>query len=147
MPRRRRTDRYPATVAEVLDHRMKFRPEALRAVKRFARSGPWRGTLEERQAKFRRLNEELSAAYGLLCPALLFHRIGDHALSNGAYDPDHHAIHLVGKLSLVTYLHEFGHARGYGERRACRFSINLFRRVFPRSFARCRTDGHVLLNP
>ena len=52
---------------------------------------------------------------------------------------------FVGRLSVVTFLHEFGHALGYGERGACRWSINLFRRCFPRSFARCRQAGHTLV--
>ena len=46
---------------------------------------------------------------------------------------------------MLTYLHEFAHARGYDERGACRWSLNLFRRCFPRSFARCRPVGHTLV--
>jgi hypothetical protein len=45
----------------------------------------------------------------------------------------------------VTFLHEFAHARGFDERQACRWSINLFRRCFPRSFASCRQVGHTLV--
>ena len=62
-----------------------------------------------------------------------------------SYHPATHTITLEGRLSVVTFLHEFGHARGYGERGACRFSINPFRRVFPRLFARCRRVGHTLV--
>jgi hypothetical protein len=64
---------------------------------------------------------------------------------NGSYYPTLHIITMFGKLSVVTYLHEFGHARGYGERKACRFSINIFRRVWPRLFARCRHERHMLV--
>jgi hypothetical protein len=42
-------------------------------------------------------------------------------------------------------LHEFAHARGADERQACRWSINLFKKCFPRSFARCRVIGHTLV--
>ena len=48
-------------------------------------------------------------------------------------------------LSVLAYLHEFAHARGADERQACHWSINLFRRCFPRSFARCRAVGHTLV--
>ena len=48
-------------------------------------------------------------------------------------------------LSVVTYLHEFAHSRGADERQACGWSINLFRRIFPRSYARCRHQGHMLI--
>jgi hypothetical protein len=137
---------YPGSVAEILDDRMTFKAEALRAVRRFARSKPWRGTLEERKAKFRRLNRALARAYGIARPRLVFCRVGGNPeVGNGSYQPVTHTITLLGKLSVVTYLHEFGHARGYGERGACRFSVNLFRRAFPRSYARCRPMGHVLV--
>jgi hypothetical protein len=49
-----------------------------------------------------------------------------------------------GRLSVVTYLHEFAHALGRDERGACRWSINLFRRVFPEQFARLAASGHTL---
>jgi hypothetical protein len=135
---------YPATVAEVLVDGMKFKPDALRAIKRFRRSKAWRGTIEERLEKFRTLNRELAAAYGIREPVF---RFSAAPWSNGYYDPAEHAIGLIGSLSVVTFLHEFGHARGFGERGACRFSINLFRRLFPRSYARCQHSGHTLRRP
>jgi len=53
-------------------------------------------------------------------------------------------ITMRGKLSVVTFLHEFAHALGRDERGACRWSINLFRSVFPEQYARLRADGHTL---
>jgi hypothetical protein len=143
MPYRRN---YPATVQEVLDPAPRFERLALRAVRAFARSKPWRGTMEERKDKFRRLNRELAGAYGIAEPRLAFQGVeagSTSGLSN--YRPAVHTITLIGKLSVVTYLHEFAHARGADERQACRWSINLFRRCFPRSFARCRPVGHTLV--
>jgi hypothetical protein len=137
---------YPATVQEVLDPAMKFKPAALRVVRAFAHTKPWRGSIARRKAKFRRLNRALAAAYGVALPRLVF--VGVEAgTSSGAssYRPATHTITLRGKLSVLTYLHEFAHARGADERRACRWSINLFRRCFPRSFARCRADGQTLV--
>lgn len=138
---------YLASVAEVIDLAMTFKPAALRAVRRFARSKPWRGTLEERSRKFHRLNRDLARAYGIERPVLVIAVDRERATGNGCYCPATHLIRLVAKLSVVTYLHEFGHARGYDERRACRFSINLFRRTFPRSFARCIHVGHTMRSP
>jgi hypothetical protein len=54
------------------------------------------------------------------------------------------AITMRGKLSVVTFLHEFAHALGRDERGACRWSINLFRRAFPEQYARLQADGHTL---
>lgn len=129
---------YPATVAEVLDDRITYRPQALAAVRRLARAKPWRGTPTERFAKLQACLRELAAAYGIDCPRLM---IG----SVDCYVPAANLIQLTPGLSVVTLLHEFGHARGFDERQTCRWSINLFRRCFPRSFAACRQDGHCLV--
>jgi hypothetical protein len=137
---------YPATVQEVLDPAMRFKLAALRAVRVFARRKPWRGTVARRKAKFARLNRDLAAAYGLAEPRLAFRGVEANAPSGAShYRPATHTITLAGRLSVLTYLHEFAHARGGDERRACRWSLNLFRRCFPRRFARCRAVGHTLV--
>jgi len=145
-----RSAAYPATVAEVLDApvRVRFRRATLRAVRRFARSRPWHGDEAHRFEKFRRLNRDLALVYGIRRPLLMGERIGardEIVRGNGSYQPATHTIRLVGRLSVVTFLHEFGHALGFDERRTCRWSINLFRRCFPRSFGSCRQVGHMLL--
>ena len=143
MPYRRN---YPATVAEVLDPAMTFKLAALRAMRAFARSKPWQGSIAQRKSKFRRLHRALADAYGIALPRLVFQNVEADAPSGASsYCPATHTITLRGKLSVLTYLHEFAHARGADERQACRWSINLFRRCFPRSFARCRAVGHTLV--
>ena len=137
---------YPETVLEVIDNEMLFRASALRAARRFAQADPWRGTLNERQEKFKTLNRTLAAAYGIPQPDLEFGEIDGSSSGASHYIPMLHRIVLVGKLSVVTYLHEFTHARGMGERGACRWSINFFRRVFPRHYARLLHRGHVLIS-
>ncbi len=138
---------YPETVIEVLDEGARFNSAALRAVRRFAASNPWRGAMDERKEKFRDLNRSLAAAYGVPEPELRFDMIDGSSSEASHYIPALHQIVLVGKLSVVTYLHEFAHARGMGERSACRWSINLFRRVFPRQYARLVGRGHMLIRP
>ena len=141
------TDDYPATVVEVLDDHMRFRPRALRAVRAFADSRPWAGSVEERKDKFRQLNRELSEAYGITEPELAFARLDGSSSGSSHYNPHLHRIVLVGKLSVVTYLHEFAHSRGKGEQGACRWSINLFRRGFPKQFGKLVHVGHTLIRP
>jgi hypothetical protein len=128
---------YPTNVAQVLSDTRTYRPDALRALRAFRRTKPWRGTEAERRAKFRRLHRELCRVYGVH-PSLTFSE-----REVACYVPVQDRINLP-RLSVVTYLHEFAHTRGADERQACRWSINLFRRVFPRSFARCRQVGHML---
>src|SRR5687768_3544547 len=103
---------YPETVQEVLDPNLKFKPAALRAVRAFARSKPWRGTMAQRKAKFRRLNRALARAYGMAEPRLTFHNVEADGFSGSSrYRPGLHWIALSGRLSVVTFLHEFAHAR------------------------------------
>lgn len=141
-------DPYPATVQEVLDDGMTFRAAALAALRAFRNSHPWRGSIDERHQKIRRLHGDLCAAYGLHPqPRLVFGN--DHVSCSGGscYIPSLNVIVLRGRLSITTYLHEFGHARGMNERQATGWSINLFRRVWPKLFGRCRHEGHMLRAP
>lgn len=138
-------DPYPTSVSEILDDEMRFNPSGLRALRAFKSVKPWIGILDERHRKFRKLHEGLCGAYGLVPPPRLIFG-NDHASCSGrsCYIPSMKTIVLRGRLSVVTYLHELAHARGMGERGACRWSINIFRRVFPHQFERCRHEGHML---
>jgi hypothetical protein len=134
---------YPATVAEVLQPTMKFKRGTVPAVMNFKRTRPWRGSLAERKAKFGRFHQELCRVHSK-STALRFRLLDGGSSGNSHFIPSQDKITLVGKLSVVTYLHEFAHAIGKDERGACRWSINLFARCFPRQFAKCRTEGHML---
>jgi hypothetical protein len=140
-----RRDEYPATASEELREGMKYRAGALAAVRRLRRAGAWRGDDAVRFARYVRCVEELAAVYGMRTPRVIRGGRKTGCSGDSWYSPMGHAICLRGRLSVVTMLHEFAHARGYGERRAVRWSVNLFRRVFPRSFERCREVGHVLV--
>jgi hypothetical protein len=141
------SNNYPKTVNEVLDSSMRFNAAALAAVKGFARAKPWRGTLAERRQKIVRLYAELSAAYSIDPPRIVFADDGIEDSTFSRYSCVERTIILSGTPSVVTALHEYAHHRGMNERDACRWSINLFRRVWPNAFARCRHDGHVLRSP
>lgn len=131
---------YPATVAEVLVEGKTYKPGTLAALRRFRAAKPWQGTVEERAEKIRVLYRELAAVYRIEAPTL---RVSPSAID--AYWPPVHTIRLnASNLSVVTALHEFGHALGKDERLAVRWSVNLFRRIFPRSYARLNHVGHTL---
>lgn len=135
---------YPARVEDVLDPTLGFDPKVLRSVKRFAQSRPWGGSLSERQAKFQQLHADLAMAFGVPPPRLILAQPDASDSSRSCYIPAIDTIIMRG-LSVVTFLHEWGHRlHGASEVSACRWSINLFRVCFPRSFARCRFDGHML---
>lgn len=125
---------YPRTVAEVLRDR-RYNPDALRALKAYRRSKPWQGTPAEQRQKLNALHAELCRVYALRTSLVFgsddcYSRLGDRI--------------TLSRVSVVTYLHELAHARGADERQACGWSINLFRRVFPRSYASLQHVGHTL---
>lgn len=132
---------YPKTVEEVLDDDMKYKRATLVAMSRFKKSRPFRGTNEEKQEKFIRLNSEFSKAYDIPPPTLVWPaQIG----SSSAYFPVWNMI-IMESYAVCTFLHEYGHALGFDERKTCKWSTNLFRRIFPRSFAKLEHRGHMLV--
>lgn len=47
--------------------------------------------------------------------------------------------------SILSTLHEFGHhIHGSSEVKACRFSVWLFRKAFPKTYEQLEWDGHML---
>jgi hypothetical protein len=138
---------YPQTVIEVLQPSMQFPLVVIETLRSFAQRGPWSGTIDERKQKFRSLNAALARACGIPKPELVFHGLNGRNSRFSYYAPSQHRIALVGRLSVITYLHEFAHACGLGERGACAWSINLFRQVFPRQFGRLVHRGHLLVRP
>ena len=134
---------YPSSVAEVLDPPVRFRAATIDAVDRFAQSRPWTGTLEERKEKFSRLHGDLCRIYTRQTQ-IRFRLIDGSCSGSSFYMPALDLIEIRGKLSVVTYLHEFAHALGKDEHGACRWSLNLFRKCCPREFGRCRDEGHVV---
>jgi len=148
MPRleRNRSDasNYPTRIESLLNPPMKFKRDALSAVRVFKASKPYRGTLLERIAKFNRLHHELSLIYNMRSQLIIDVPVDAAVTGNGSYSPDLDVITLTGKLSIVTYLHEFAHSmNGSDEEFAVRWSLNLFRAIFPKLFARMSFDGHM----
>jgi hypothetical protein len=48
--------------------------------------------------------------------------------------------------SIISTLHEIGHAlHGRSELEACRFSVWLFKIVFPKSHEKLKSEGHLLI--
>lgn len=41
---------------------------------------------------------------------------------------------MVGKLSIITFLHEFAHSMGFDEEQARKWSLTLFKKVYPIAF-------------
>ena len=99
---------YPQNLEAALGSPLTFRPSTLRAAKSFASSKPWRGSLNERQQKFQQLHAALRQIYNVN-PTLIFlgDGTGDSGLSN--FQARTNVITVCGRLSVITFLHEWGH--------------------------------------
>src|SRR5262252_6924806 len=97
------------TVAKLIDDRKTYRPEVITATKELAKSKPWQGTIEERQAKLLAYHAKLCAVYELsidlkFSPMSATAMIGTfNVIGRG----DGAKITLHGKFSIVNYLHAF----------------------------------------
>ena len=139
------------TVASVLQDNVRFTEPVTAAMRGFARSKPFRGTIEERKEKFRTFHATMCAACEIEA-AIDFNNVELEQSSveggSGVYRVEQDGppvIVLSGKLSLATYLYLLGGLMGmesHAER--MKWAANLFRKFFPRSFAGLRTDGPYL---
>lgn len=138
---------YPASLDEVIRD-VKYKRETLAALRRFKRSSPWKGTFAARLGKFIGLHNDLCRIYGVDVELFIDPSILENSHSGRSnFNPALNVITLHGRLSVLTFLHEWGHVlKGSSEHKACVWSVNLFRRVFPANFDRLRDNarGHFL---
>jgi len=138
---------YPRSLAEVISD-VNYKPETLRSLEAFKTSNPWKGIIPARMEKFQRLHEDLCSIYNVdvqICfdPSIML----NESSGRSNYNPIDNMITLHGKLSVLTFLHEWGHVlKGRSEHKACRWSVNLFRKIFPDNFERLysNANGHFL---
>ncbi len=63
-----------------------------------------------------------------------------------AYSIDKRTIMIGEKPSIISALHEFGHHLfGSSELKACRWSVWLFKKAFPKAFTKLKFKGHLLI--
>ena len=110
---------YPQPVAEVLDPPVRFNRGTVAAVSRFKRLKPWRGSEDERKAKFERLYHDLCLIYGKQT-RLVFGLFDGEDSGSNHYTPITDTITFCGRLSVLTLLHKVAHALGRDERGARR---------------------------
>ena len=102
----------------------------------------WRGTIEERKQKFMWIHEHMKILFNKPDLQLIFGEITEETEripgSSGTsfYDPVHNLIKINGKLSVITFLHEWGHALGMSQTETVDWSWLHFKTCFPVSASR-----------
>lgn len=136
------------TPSDLVDTTQRFNAPSVKATREFARSKPWRGSIEERKAKLVAYHAAISDAYGL--NTRLAFEIPDKETSSAAssYSVRDNLITIRGKVSVITYLYLLACARGLGIRKSVTWTVSLFARFFPRSFERLEFgDGLLISRP
>ena len=99
----------------------------------------WNGSIADRKVAFTNLNGSLNKLFQKET-CILFavpNRLGKWKNSGQSYyNWIADIILLQGRLSVITYLHEYGHSLGMGEKSAQRFASDLFKEAFPKRFAK-----------
>ncbi len=88
------------------------------------------------------LHENLNRVTGLTTKITF---VSESHFGGGHYHLERNEIVMSDRLSVITYLHEYAHAMGMLEETdAIRWSVNLFKKVFPKSFKALKVNGHML---
>ena len=132
------------TATSFIDDRIRYPLETHRALREFARSKPWQGTQKERVEKFEALHAKLCETYGL-ATKLKFVQGDERTSVYSHYKRKSDTIVIMGRLSVVSYLHLFAYAIDCSGAEVVRWSVNLFKHRFPISFSRCGFVGHLLV--
>jgi hypothetical protein len=134
---------YPTETQILADPQPTYKPEVLRFVRE------WKRTFVGRRRTREAIVALLSGLGDLYRKPVRIEFISYAILVGGMSDPVAGVIYLpdaTDGFSILTALHEFGHHRfGASELKACRWSVGLFRKVFPRTFARAHFEGHMLV--
>ena len=130
-----------------------YSPELIDLVNHWSGKQVWNGTLDDRKQKFLWMHERLQQLYNKQEVQLVFGTITKETEkrlgSSGASKTLSSHIVLQGKLSVVTFLHEWAHVIGMDEYMAREWSQGLFKIGFPSSYRHTKKypEAGLLLKP
>lgn len=92
-----------------------FKVGAIKALKIFKDKKTYEKSNEERFVAMKVLIDDLTEVYEILPVTLNMERIEGSFSGGSSFNPECRTITMRGNLSIITLLHEFGHARGFSE--------------------------------
>lgn len=133
---------YPTKV-EILEVEQKFKPEIIKMVRGWKKV-IWQDkryeTLNDRFVKLKYLAIAIGAHYNKPVNIKL---IPDR--KSCSYHPKTKTIIINQSTSIISFLHEMAHHLfGPDELKACRWSVWLFKKTFPKAFQKLKWKGHML---
>ena len=99
----------------------------------------WEGKIQDRKDAMKELNTDMNEIFGLEVKLITkhiphFYRLWERS-DNSQYDTISKTITLRGRISLITYLHEYGHALGLNQEMSQAFATHIFERAYPEKLA------------
>lgn len=138
---------YPTKEEVMAEPHPTHKPAVIKLCKRWKKEVwfPLRATEPDEQAKFMALKTLLQTiareAYGKPVEVNYFADTG-----SCSYRPGTKTITINKSLSILSSLHELGHHLfGADEHKACRWSVHLFRKSFPKAYSLLEWKGHMLV--
>ena len=136
---------YP-TKERILNHLPKIRKETIEYVKQWKKNC-WENKDDKNKSEWRKFEKirhllwTLSDIYKKPISLITITK-----KESSYYIPLHKAIFLKNPQSIISALHEFSHhVYGASELQACRWSIAIFKEVFPKSYSQLTWKGHMLI--
>lgn len=129
---------YP-TKDEVLEGTVTHKPEVIRAIKN------WKGTAWKAARDLNDENVKMAVIMGLIEGLAVCYQRPVTVVRGprDCYSPLQKTIFLS-KPSIITALHELAHHLfGPSELKACRWSVHLFKKTFPKAESKLGWDGHM----
>jgi hypothetical protein len=124
--------------------------QTIKILEKFKQMNPWEGDVGSRISKFNWCFKELKKIYNkeeyaLVCSVATETKFWYS--SRGSYtDTLGKVIVLKGRLSVITFLHEFAHAFGMDEEGARQWSKNLFKKVWPEKYEKLVEIDGLMIN-
>lgn len=134
--------KYP-TKEEILQAKIEYSPEELEYTE------TWKNTYWRKARKHKKIEVRIYALAWLIQILASFHQQKIEVsyrpdLGSACYDRAENTIHLIND-SIISALHELAHVLyGSSELMACAWSVQLFRKIFPKAYKKLKWHGHQL---
>ena len=137
-------DSYP-TREEILDGDPKHKASVIKMVKQWKKETWWEARKGAQPIKFQALSDIISNIASEIYKKPVDVEYNPETYSC-AYSPARNVIIINSSLSVISALHELAHHLfGASEKKACIWSVHLFRKTFPTAYSRLEWDGHMMV--
>ena len=136
-------------ISDYIDDTIEYAPGTVQALKHFKSKKTFTESTEVRLIAMQILVDEIAVAYSFpITPTVIARNITGNSSGNSSAElyrvlyGESPRIIMEGKLSIITLLHELAHILliSSDELLVQRWAINLFRKVYPKQFAKLRFD-------